>query len=267
MSVIKVSQLFIYPAKSMAPIELDASEVDRFGLHNDRRWMLVDCNGIYVTQRQYPRMCLINTSLNDGQLILQAPDMPHLHVPEINSEQHVSVKIWGDQCEVYDCGEKVAQWLSKFLVIKCRLVYFPESENRLIDQHYAQPEEFTAFSDGFPILLISQASLDDLNSRLEDPVPMTRFRPNLVVSGCEAFAEDKWKKIKIGGLVLRLVKPCSRCIIPTIDSLTGDKGKEPLATLSQYRAKNNKVLFGQNVIASTTGVIEVGMTVEILGMP
>jgi len=264
MSRIEVSQLFIYPAKSMSHIALDASAVDRFGLHNDRRWMLVDDQGAYVTQRQYPRMCLISTSFTDNQLVLQAPELPVIRVPEAIPGQAVSVKVWNDQCEAYDCGEIIAQWLSEFMGIKCRLVYFPENENRLIDQGYARPEEYTAFSDGFPILLISQASLDDLNSRLEAPVPMTRFRPNLVVSGCEAFAEDKWKQIRVGEVIMRVVKPCSRCVIPTIDTTTGKKGKEPLYTLSQYRRQNNKVFFGQNIITNNTGQLETGMPVEIL---
>jgi len=264
MSHIEVSQLFIYPAKSMGHIALDASAVDRFGLHNDRRWMLVDNQGVYITQRQYPRMCLISASLMGNQLVLQAPEMPVIRVAEAKPDQTVSVKVWNDQCKAYDCGEAIAQWLSEFMAIKCRLVYFPENENRRVDQGYARPEEHTAFSDGFPILLISQASLDDLNSRLETPVPMTRFRPNLVISGCEAFAEDKWKTLKTGNLVLRVVKPCSRCGIPGIDTETGEKGKEPLLTLSQYRREDNKIFFGQNVIANNTGQLEIGMPVEIL---
>jgi MOSC domain-containing protein len=264
MSRIEVSQLLIYPAKSMGHISLDESDVDRFGLHNDRRWMLVDKDGGYVTQRKYPRMCLIRASLIDGQLVLQAPAMPVIRVPAANLDGLIGVRVWDDQCNAYDCGKDIAQWLSEFIGIKCRLVYFPEGENRLVDQDYADPEEYTAFSDGFPILLISQASLNDLNSRLESPVPMTRFRPNLVVTGCEAYAEDGWKRIKAGDLVLRIVKPCSRCVIPTIDTETGKKGKEPLSTLSQYRRQNNKVFFGQNVIANSAGMLETGMLVEIL---
>jgi len=264
MSGIEVSQLIIYPVKSMGHIIQHVSEVDRFGLHNDRRWMLVDNNGVYVTQRKYPRMCLIHASFSNGQLVLQAPEMTFITVPEIRDERPVSVKVWDDQCTAHDCGEEVAQWLTAFMGIACRLVYFPEHENRLVDQNYAKPEEYTAFSDGFPILLISQASLDDLNGRLESPVPMTRFRPNLVVSGCKAFAEDEWKLIKIGDLLLRLVKPCSRCVIPSINTETGEKGVEPIKTLSQYRRRDNKIFFGQNLIANGESRLEVGMSVELL---
>jgi hypothetical protein len=264
MSVVEVSQLLIYPVKSTGHIALHTSAVDRFGLHNDRRWMLVDSKGVYITQRKHPRMCLINTSFTDGRLVLQAPDMTLIIVPEAHSACTIRVKVWDDQCMAYDCGKDVAQWLSAFLRLDCRLVYFPENENRLLDQNYAKAHEYTAFSDGFPILLISQGSLDDLNARLESPVPMTRFRPNLVVSGCEAFAEDKWQQIKIGDLVLRLVKPCSRCVIPNIDSATGEKAPEPIKTLSRYRKRHNKVFFGQNVIANGVAELAVGMPVEIL---
>lgn len=260
----KVSQLIIYPVKSMGHIALDAAEIDRFGLHNDRRWMLVDSNGLYVTQRKYPRMCLIEAKLHDHHLLLQAPDMPPFRVPEIQDKSRITVQVWQDECSAYDCGGEAAKWLTEFMGIDCRLVYFPENENRLIDQQYAKAHEYTAFSDGFPILLISQASLDDLNSRLESPVPMVRFRPNLVVTGCEAYAEDEWQQIKIGDLILRLVKPCSRCIIPNINSQTGEKGAEPLKTLSQYRKRHNKVFFGQNIIVNGTGKIELGMSVEVL---
>ena len=264
MSQIDVSQLFIYPTKSMGHIALDRSPVDCFGLHNDRRWMVIDLNGKFITQRKYPRMCLINASVETGVLVFRAQTMPDIRVQDNKCGHQVLVSIWGDQCSAYDCGDHVANWLGEFLGVDCRLVYFPDDEKRLIDQSYAKPEEYTAFSDGFPILLISQASLDDLNSKLTLPVEMTRFRPNLVIKGCDAFAEDEWNRIKVGNLEMRLVKPCSRCVIPNIDTETGEKGAEPVKTLSGYRKRNNKVYFGQNVIVNGTGLIEVGMSVQVL---
>ena len=263
MSSIEISQLLIYPAKSMGHLSLNASDVDRFGLHNDRRWMLVDRDGVYISQRKQPRMCLIKSSLEGDQLMLETAEIGSISVAKASSKKTVKVKVWGDECIAHDCGDHAADWLSGFLKIDCRLVYFPDNENRLMDQNYAKPEEYTAFSDGFPFLLISQASLDDLNGRLDVPVAMTRFRPNLVVSGCEAFAEDGWQQIKVGGLILRVVKPCSRCVIPNIDTATGEKGAEPIKTLSQYRKRDNKVFFGQNVIANSTGRLEVGMKIEL----
>ena len=264
MSAIEVSQLCIYPAKSMRQIDLDSSAVDRFGLHNDRRWMVVDDNGLFITQRKYARMCLINVAIVEGCLVLQAAGMPSISVSNGCHGKQLSVKVWTDQCSAYDCGDSVASWLSRFIGISSRLVYFPEDENRLLDQAYSRPEEFTAFSDGFPILLISQASLDDLNSRLEVSVPISRFRPNIVVTGTDPYAEDTWKQIRIGELILRLVKPCSRCIIPCIDIQTGESSAEPVKTLSSYRKRENKIFFGQNVIVNGTGQLQVGMAVEII---
>lgn len=264
MNDIKVSELSIYPVKSLARIELSSSLIDTFGLSYDRRWMLVDHQNRYITQRQHARMCLIQTRLNAKQLTLCAPDMPDIVVTQPSNPVLRQVTIWDDQCSAIDCGNNVADWLSQFLGINCRLVYFPDNEVRIVDPTYAQTGDTTAFSDGFPILLISQASLDDLNNRLENPVPMARFRPNIVVSGCAPFAEDNWKKIRIGDLSFRLVKPCSRCIMPTINIDNAEKSPEPIRTLSTYRKHNNKVFFGQNVIADNTGTISLNMPVEVI---
>ena len=264
MSSIKVSQLAIYPVKSLRQVSLDASEVDHFGLHNDRRWMVVDQNGNYITQRKVARMCLIDAFVIDDQLSLSAPGMSDISVAKPTIDTILQVTVWDDQCNAFDCGGEIASWLSQFLQIECRLVFFPDNEIRIVDQTYAQENDRTAFSDGFPILLISEASLDDLNSKLDSPVSMARFRPNLVVKGCDAFAEDDWKLIKIGDLTMRVVKPCSRCVIPSIDIETAEKGSEPTRTLSSYRRRDNKIFFGQNVIANGVGRIEVGMDVEIL---
>lgn len=163
-----------------------------------------------------------------------------------------------------DCGDEAAAWLSRFLEMECRLVFFPEDEIRQVDPTYARSGDRTAFSDGFPVLLISQASLDDLNRRLKTPVAMRRFRPNLVVSGCEPFAEDGWKQIRVGEVTFRVVKPCSRCVIPNIDPDTAEKSAEPTRTLSGFRRRENKIFFGQNLIADGMGKLELGMPVEVL---
>jgi uncharacterized protein YcbX len=176
----------------------------------------------------------------------------------------VSATVWKDQCQAFDAGDAAANWLSKFLSVKCRLVYFPDGEFRQVDLKYANTGDKTAFSDGFPLLLISQESLDDLNHRLSVPIAMNRFRPNIVIKGCQPFAEDSWKEIRIGGIIFRLVKPCSRCVIPSINIETAEKEDEPLKTLISYRKRDNKIFFGQNVIAEKKGQIEVGMPVEII---
>jgi len=274
MSPLEVSELAIYPVKSCAQIPVKQAYVEDFGLSQDRRWMVVDHNGKFITQRQQPRMCLIQpklitASLNtpasyEHDIIIEGPGMDALRVTMPSDKISRYVTVWRDQCHVVDCGDVVAQWLSQFLEVKCRMVYFPPDEFRQVDLAFAQAGERTAFSDGFPILLISQASLDDLNSRMDAPIPMLRFRPNLVVSGCDSFAEDNWRRIKIGGLILRVVKPCSRCVIPSIDTRSAVKGIEPLRTLLTYRKRENKIYFGQNVIAMGRGKLAVGMPVDIL---
>jgi len=265
--MIKLSQLSIYPLKSCAQIALNQARLSPFGLELDRRWMLIDEQGVMLTQRKHARMCLIESRLNHGQLSMgqlsvSAPGMQPLDITPGNKITQATV--WDDTCNAYDCGDEASLWFSRFLNTPARLVYFPDDELRQVDLDYAQPGDITAFSDGFPYLLISQASLDDLNSRLESPVEMNRFRPNLVVAGNEAFAEDQWKRIRIGEIEFSLVKPCSRCTIPSINPATAEKTAEPVKTLASYRLRDKKIFFGQNVIAHGSGVLEVGMQVEIL---
>jgi uncharacterized protein YcbX len=264
MTELLVSELAIYPVKSLAGIPLQAAALQRFGLKDDRRWMLVDDNGRFLSQRQHARMCLVQPSLHTAGVSLHAMGMPDLLVPRPTAGDRRPVIVWDDRCNALDCGDAAAAWLSVFLSVECRLVYFPDDEVRAVDPRYALPGDRTAFSDGFPLLLISQASLDDLNSRLDVPVSMARFRPNLVVRGCAAFAEDDWQEIRIGDLRFRIVKPCSRCTIPAIDPLTGERDQEPLRTLAAYRKRGAKIFFGQNVIADGEGELRVGMRVEVL---
>lgn len=260
--MIKISELYIHPLKSAAAISVDKVSIDIFGLKNDRRWMLVDEKDSFLSQRQLPKMCLIKAIVIESGLKIQVPNMSPLNVPDSMSHRR-QVEVWGDVCQSYDCGDEAAAYLSEFLKVSCRLVYFPDTEKRQVDLTYAEKGDLTGFSDGFPLLIISQASLDDLNSKLNEPVSMTRFRPNIVISGVEAFAEDNWDNIQIGGVNFRVVKPCSRCSIPSVDPLTGLRSVEPVKTLREYRMRDSKVYFGQNVIADTTGVLEVGMTVVV----
>ena len=264
MDEIKISELIIYPLKSAAGIKLESARIDAFGLSNDRRWMLVDEQGVMITQRKQARMCLLTPRLENNQLYLQARGFSELCVPAADKHHKQGATVWNDRCLANDCGETAAEWLSDFLGIHCRLVYFPAHENRQVDLHYAQPGDRTAFSDGFPILLTSQASLDDLNQRLAEPIGMERFRPNLVITGATAYAEDDWKKLQAGEINLRVVKPCSRCIIPNIDPLTAAIHNEPAQTLASYRKQDNKIFFGQNVIHDQQGTIHSGMTVKII---
>lgn len=264
MSNISVSQLSIYPVKSCRGIQLKSTLYEDFGLKNDRRWMVVDDNGVMLTQRKHSNMCLINVELTGTGIQISTAKMDPVQVTIPTSANTRKVKVWNDECTAYDAGDEAANWLSQFLEISCRLVYFPEDEIRQVDLDYAKEGDKTAFSDGFPLLLISQASLDDLNSRLDSPITMNRFRPNIVVEGCQPFAEDSWKKIKIGNIDYSVVKPCGRCVIPSINPETAEREAEPTKTLIAYRKRENKIFFGQNVIAQANGKIDVGMRVEII---
>ncbi|TLX53073.1 MOSC domain-containing protein [Stutzerimonas nosocomialis] len=261
--------LYRFPLKSSAAEPLQRADVERIGLAGDRRWMVVDAaTGAFITQRLVPSMALLTARwVGEDALRLQAPGMPDLlvEVPPAGAELR-GVRIWRESALMPDAGDDAAQWLSASLGRACRLVYLPRERAIQVDTGYASPGERTAFTDGFPFLLIGQASLDDLSRRVGRALPMTRFRPNLVVSGAEAYAEDQWRRIRIGTLEFRVVKPCSRCIITTIDPLSGLRGedREPLATLQTYRKGEGGVFFGQNLIAEGEGELAVGMPVEIL---
>jgi hypothetical protein len=176
----------------------------------------------------------------------------------------MEVPIWDDHCIALTVSREADKWLSKKLDTKCRLVFMPDTTKRQADEKYAESGDIVSFADGFPFLIIGQSSLDDLNSRLENPVPITNFRPNLVFTGAEDFAEDNWNDIKIGNLSFKVVKPCARCTITTVDQETAARSKEPLRTLAAYRRVGNDVLFGQNAICKETGEVRVGEEIEVL---
>jgi len=211
-------------------------------------------------------MALISCTLEGERLRLSAPGMDELELPAVHSgPDAVEVRIWNDRCLAASSGVEAARWLSRFLDVEVRLVYLPDEHTRRLDPNFARPGDQTGFADGFPFLLISEASLEDLNGRLERPLPMGRFRPNLVVRGCEPYAEDTWRRVRIGAIEFRLVKPCSRCIITTVDPQTGERdGDEPLRTLRTYRQRDNKVFFGQNLIHDSAGRLRLGDRVEVL---
>jgi uncharacterized protein YcbX len=264
-SEVCLSGLHLYPIKSTGGISLGAWEVDERGLRHDRRWMLVDEAGRFMSQRRYPRMALIGVRLEPDHLLVDAPDMPPLHVPlqPPDDKPHLA-QIWDDLVEVLAVGDKADRWFGEFLGVGCKLVYLPEESVRPVDPAYGRKGDRVGLADGFPFLLASETSLADLNTRLESPVPMNRFRPNLVVRGSGAFAEDGWRLIRIGSITLRVVKPCARCAITTVDQRTATTGKEPLRTLARYRRAGKGVLFGQNLIHEDKGVLRVGDPLEVL---
>jgi hypothetical protein len=260
----QLTGLNIYPIKSARGIPLEESAVDQFGLKYDRRWMVVDEAGVFLSQRTHPGLALVVPRIADGALLVDAPGMPTLQAP-LHPESVVAtrVTVWNDTCPATWVGNGAAEWFSDFLGSACSLVHMGEQVVRPANPVFSPRGARVSFADGFPFLLISEESLGDLNSRLADPLPMNRFRPNLVVTGGEPYAEDGWGSIEIGGVRLRVVKPCDRCLVTTTDQATGERGKEPLRTLATYRKVGNEVMFGQNVVHENTGRLRVGDVVTI----
>jgi uncharacterized protein YcbX len=265
-SLFTVAALNIYPIKSCGGIALDVAEIGLRGFRNDRAFMLVTPQGRFITQREQPRMALIRPSmLLDGSLMVKAPDMPKLALTIKDMGEITPVVVWKSTCDAIDQGEEAARWFSSYLGVPCRLVAMAREYERRVNPNFAiGAYDQVGFADGYPFLLIASASLDDLNARLSDPLPMNRFRPNIVVSGSAPYEEDTWRVIRIGEVVFHIVKPCARCPIPTTNQETAERLKEPLKTLATYRHAARGVMFGQNLIHEQQGIIRVGDNVELL---
>jgi uncharacterized protein YcbX len=264
--MITISSLIYYPIKACRGFEVESTCVECMGLEHDRRMMVVTPVGECLTQREFPRLALVTPKLQNGSLELSAPGYDSLQFGIQSSGTPVSVNIWKSKgVHAIDQGEEAAQWFSDWLGTDVRLVHFADGYIRRVNEKWAVNEDdHTGFADGYPILLTSEEGLQDLNSHLEQPVPMNRFRPNIVVKGCEPFAEDTWNRIRIGDVELAVVKPCARCEVTTIDKETLETSKEPLKTLGKYRKQELGAIFGQNVIPLNEGILRLGMTVEIL---
>jgi uncharacterized protein YcbX len=259
--MLKISHLFIYPIKSLGGIELTSSKVEERGLQYDRRWMLIDEQNRFITQREHTQLALLRTAITSDHLeVFHISDSSNkIRIPlQYDQQQTFDINIWEDVCPAIPVSKEIDQWFSETLKQAVRLVYMPDESRRHIDPDYAFNQEITSFSDGYPILIIGQASLDDLNAKLNEPIGMDRFRPNIVFTGGEAFCEDAMRAITIGDVKMMGVKNCARCIMTTTDQQTGERSSEPLATLSTYRKRNNKIYFGQNVIPVTNGIIQIG---------
>lgn len=265
----QLSEIWIYPVKSLAGIRLEKSRVTQRGLEFDRRWMLVDEEGIFITQRKYPELALFQPKIEADGLRICHADLSKGSVSFSFSQKDntspTDVMVWEDCVTAIEVDEQVSAWFSGILGFNVRLVYMPEESLRKVDPDYAVAcDNITSFSDGFPFLIIGQASLDDLNSRLENPVNIRRFRPNFVFSKGIAYEEETWREFTIGNLPFYGVKPCGRCIMTTVDPETGTiSGKDPLFTLSQYKKVGKKVIFGQNVIAQQEGSLSLGDVVTV----
>ena len=255
----RLSGLYIYPIKSTAGLAPRGWEVDALGLRYDRRWMVVDARGRMVTQRTHPRLARVRTTIGEDLLRIETDAMPALELPlDPSPAVSLTVSIWDDACLATWTGERASHWFSDVLDLDCSLVHVPDDRARHVDPDYAPPGQRVGFADAFPFLILSEASLADLNRRLETPLPMNRFRPNLVIAGVEPFGEDRLGTFRIGGLGFAVVKPCDRCVVTTTDQETLERGPEPLRTLATYRRSNGKVLFGQNLVHDGTGRLDVG---------
>lgn len=263
---VTIAELHVYPVKGLRAIRVARARLTRRGLEHDRRFMVVDAGGTFLTQRGHPSLATVWTDITGGELRLAAPDRDEIAVSlEPTGGEALEVRVWESRCRALAPSPAADAWLSAFLGLDCRLVYMPEATERPVDPRFAGPGHHVGFADGYPVLVASTASLADLNARLAKPVPMNRFRPNVVLSGAPAYAEDGWREIRSGSARLRLAKPCQRCQVTTIDQATGEvRSAEPLATLSAYRATADCTnRFGMNAVVLETGLVEEGATVAI----
>jgi uncharacterized protein YcbX len=239
--------------------------LDARGIEHDRRWMVVDATGAFRTQRELPRMALIHPSIDDGFLRLTAAGMPDLCIGLTADGSRLTAHVWKDTVEAIDQGEPAAEWLTRFLAEPLRLVRFDDAVDRRVEQAYAvRPEDQVGFADAYPLLIANESSLAELNTRMEEPLPMRRFRPNIVVAGAGPYAEDRWSRVRVGDVDIAVVKPCARCAITTVNPETAEKGKEPLRTLATYRRQEGGVMFCENGIHLGRGTLRVGDEVRVM---
>ncbi len=263
MQLMQMTQLWNYPIKSCAGIESSSVRITSAGPAFDREWMVTDASGQFLTGRVHPKLVLVSAVPTISGLSLHAPGMPELVVRRVLYNRLRQTGVWAYRFDAW-WGDQVAdEWFSRYLGITARLLYIGANSNRALR---ADPSIRFSFADGYPFLLIGETSLADLNSRLDNPVSMRNFRPNMVVSGAEAFAEDQWKRIRIGEVEFEHMKPCDRCVFTTIDPDTAQPSADmqPLRTLGTYRRTAGGVMFGQNLVARGTGVIRVGDQVEVI---
>lgn len=257
----KVHALFLYPVKSLAGIPVDSFSLDDFGPVGDRRWMIVSENGQFVTQRLNPELAMVATRFDGPDVIITIPGEGEFRLaPLAKGAEAASVRVWRDQVEVLSGPTNAADALSRFCGKNLYFVYMSDETFRRVDPGWVPAYRRVSFADGFPFLVTNQASLEDLNSRLDQPVDMRRFRPNLVISGAGAWDEDRWTSLSIRDVSLSLVKPCSRCVMTTVDPDTGARSsdRQPLETLASYRQTPGGVIFGLNGVHNTNGLLSVG---------
>ncbi len=255
--MIRVESLHIYPVKACAGIAVDAARVERRGFSGDRRWMVVDDEGLFITQRDEPRLCLVRTALEGARLRLEYGDET-LDLPRaIDAGTRRRVEVWHTEVEAIE-HPPARKWMTRILGRAATLVYMPDDVERAVKPSHAAPGDIVSFADGFPVLLASTGSLADLERRAGQKLGMSRFRPNIVVACDEPFAEDAWPRVSVGAATFRVPKGCDRCVVTTIDPTTGAGGKEPLRTLATFRRWDEAVWFAINLAPETLGEVRVG---------
>jgi len=256
-----VSQLYVYPVKSLKGIQVHAANMTSRGFEHDRRWMLIDENNKFLSQRTLPQLTFFEPIFTAAGLHITHPDdRKGIVIPYLPSSTNadVDVTIWDDKCSGQLVDQRIDDWFSRILNMPCRLIYMPDHSRRQVDLRYAPEGQITSFTDAYPLLTISEASLNDLNNRLSSPLLMNRFRPNIVIAGCEPYWEDRLARFTINTINFIGVKLCARCSMIGVNQLTGATNAEPLKTLSKYRKRNNKVYFGQNLIHQGEGLVNIG---------
>lgn len=257
--MITVRSLHVYPVKSCRGIDMDSATIVPTGFRFDRQWMTIAPDGNFLSQRSNPILAEVRTRFEGDRLILEAPGRSRLEVAATEPDGTAQpVTIWSDRCDAVSAGPEAAEWFSSLLGTPCELVRQADTGIRQVDTRYAELGDRVAFADGFPFLLISADSVDELNRRLAEPVPADRFRANIIVDGCGPHAEDLWHEITIGEVGFQVAKPCARCTVITTDQESGARSAEPLRTLAGYRTVDGKVLFGQNLVHRGIGVLRVG---------
>ncbi|NKB82077.1 MAG: MOSC domain-containing protein [Nitrospirales bacterium] len=262
-----LTEINIFPIKSLGGIRAQCATLTDRGLKYDRRWMLVDQEGKFLTQRTRPIMSQLLVDVQGDNLYVRNRQVKDddLLIPVQSDRWHPrSVTVWKDECQALAYPKVINDWFSKRIGVTCELVYMPDDSDRPVDANLSIAKEQVSFADSFPMMIIGESSLADLNARLDEPVSMDRFRPNLVYSGGQAFAEDSWKRIRVGSIEFAVIKPCPRCVMTTVDPLTSEVGHEPLKTLTTYRKQKNGVMFGQNLLHAVDGEIKVGDVITVI---
>lgn len=268
MKALSLTEIWIYPIKSLGGIQVQRARVMAKGLELDRRWMLIDDMNRFMTQRIHTSMAMFKLGLSGRYITVEKKNATNNLTVTFSADsppigEKIRATIWDDEVDVFEIDQNLSRWFSDHLQMPCRLVNFPEPNPRPVDAKYKVNDDHVSLADAYPFLIIGQSSLNDLNTRLKEPVPMNRFRPNFVFTGGVPFEEDTWREFKIGDKRFVGVKPCARCVLTTVNQETAEKGVEPLYTLSTYRKREAKVLFGQNLVGLDSGMIQVGDTISV----